>query len=258
MHDLTVFKKNESYIRLECDYGISQELSDYFSFYIPGYQFTPKFKNKMWDGKIRLYNSRTNLIYYGLISYIKLFCEERDYSVAIDPKIELQEEFSLIEAQNFIETLKLPHIVRDYQLSAFVNAIRNKRIVILSPTGSGKSLVLYLIIRYLQRTEKKGLLVVPTISLVSQMYKDFQDYGYDSEKYCHRIQAGIEKDSEKFLYISTWQSIFTQPAKYFHKFDFIMGDEAHTFKATSLTHIVESCVNAKYRIGTTGTLPNNG
>ena len=256
MHDIVIYKKNESYIKLDCNDGIGQELAEHFSFFVPGYQFMPKFKNRIWNGKINLYNTRTNLIYHGLISHIKNFCEDRQYSIAIDPKIELQEEFSLIEAQEFIDTLKLPHTVRDYQLTAFVNTIRNKRILILSPTASGKSLILYLIIRYLQLTNKKGLLVVPTISLVSQMYKDFEEYGYDSERYCHMIQAGLEKDSDKFLYISTWQSIFKLSAKYFHKFDFIIGDEAHQFKATSLTHIAESCINARYRIGTTGTLPN--
>ena len=53
MSDLILHKKNEAYIQFECDRGLAQELSDYFTFYVPGYQFTPAYKSRMWDGKIR-------------------------------------------------------------------------------------------------------------------------------------------------------------------------------------------------------------
>ena len=158
------------------------------------------------------------------------------------------------EAKEFIDTLGLPFEPRDYQLSSFVHAIRNKRILLLSPTASGKSLILYLIIRHLQIENKRGLLIVPTTSLVEQMYSDFESYGYDSEEYCHRQYSGKEKHTNKFLTITTWQSIYKNPAEYFEQFDFVLGDEAHQFKAKSLTTILSGCVNAKYRIGTTGTL----
>jgi superfamily II DNA or RNA helicase len=148
----------------------------------------------------------------------------------------------------------LPHEIRDYQLKSFVQAIRNKRMLLLSPTASGKSLVLYCIIRYLQIENERGLLIVPTTSLVEQMYKDFEDYGYDSEQYCHRQYSGKEKHTNKFLTITTWQSIYKNPGEYFEQFDFVLGDEAHQFKAKSLTTILSGCTNARYRIGTTGTL----
>ena len=114
--------------------------------------------------------------------------------------------------------------------------------------------MLYCIIRYLQLENERGLLIVPTTSLVEQMYKDFEDYGYDSEQYCHRQYSGKEKHTNKFLTITTWQSIYKNPGEYFEQFDFVLGDEAHQFKAKSLTTILSGCVNAKYRIGTTGTL----
>jgi superfamily II DNA or RNA helicase len=56
------------------------------------------------------------------------------------------------------------------------------------------------------------------------------------------------------MIISTWQSIYKNPPEYFEQFDFVLGDEAHQFKAKSLTTILSNCVNAVYRIGTTGTL----
>ena len=152
-------------------------------------------------------------------------------------------------------TLNLPHEPRDYQINSFVHAIRNKRILLLSPTASGKSLILYLILRLIQDSGcKKGLLIVPTTSLVEQMYSDFKSYGYDSDKYCHRQYAGKDKHTNSFLTITTWQSIYKNDKDYFEQFDFVLGDEAHQFKAKSLTTILTGCDQAKYRIGTTGTL----
>ena len=254
MFDIRLEKVNEAYIRVISERNISQELSDYFTFYVPGYQFTPAYKSRYWDGKIRLLDLRTMLIYRGLIAYIEKFCEERKYTLDIDIELRTTKIFSLVEAKEFVDTLKLPHEVRDYQLNSFVHAIRNKRLMLLSPTASGKSLIIYLIIRHLQIENNRGLLIVPTTSLVEQMYKDFEDYGYDSEQYCHRQYSGKEKHTNKFLTITTWQSIYKNPQEYFEQFDFVVGDEAHQFKAKSLATIMSGCTNAGYRIGCTGTL----
>ena len=255
MSDVILHKLNEAYIKVECEKSISQELSSYFSFRVPGYQFVPAYKNKLWDGFIRLYDLRTNQIYHGLVPYIEKFCAERNYTSEINSEISVTESFSLVEAVDFVRTLDLPHEIRDYQLNAFVQAVRNRRILLLSPTASGKSLILYVILRWLQESDyKRGLLIVPTTSLVEQMYTDFESYGYDSEEYCHRQYSGKEKHTNKLLTITTWQSIYKNDADYFEQFDFVMGDEAHQFKAKSLTTILSGCTNAKYRIGTTGTL----
>ena len=255
MSDVILHKLNEAYIKVECEKSISQELSSYFSFRVPGYQFVPAYKNKLWDGFIRLYDLRTNQIYHGLVPYIEKFCAERNYTSEINSEINVTESFSLVEAVDFIRTLDLPHEIRDYQLNAFVQAVRNRRLLLLSPTASGKSLIIYVILRWLQESDyKRGLLIVPTTSLVEQMYTDFESYGYDSEKYCHRQYSGKEKHTNKLLTITTWQSIYKNDADYFEQFDFVMGDEAHQFKAKSLTTILSGCTNAKYRIGTTGTL----
>jgi superfamily II DNA or RNA helicase len=202
-----------------------------------------------------LYDLRTNQIYHGLVPYIEKFCAERNYTCEVNSEISITESFSLVEAVDFVRTLDLPHEIRDYQLNAFVQAVRNRRLLLLSPTASGKSLIIYVILRWLQESDyKRGLLIVPTTSLVEQMYTDFESYGYDSEKYCHRQYSGKEKHTNKLLTITTWQSIYKNDADYFEQFDFVMGDEAHQFKAKSLTTILSGCTNAKYRIGTTGTL----
>ena len=248
---LTLSKVNEVFVKIHCDKGEAMELSEYFTFYVPGYKFMPAFRNKIWDGKIRLFNSQNHTIYYGLIPYIEKFCEERGYDFALDDTIDVAEEFSLDEAMEFIDTLGLPFEPRDYQVKAFLYAIRNKRHMLLSPTASGKSLIIYLIVRYLQG---KTLIIVPTISLVAQLFKDFKDYGYDSEKHCHQIFAGESKYSEKPIIISTWQSIYKLPKEWFNQFDVVIGDEAHLFKAKSLTTIMSNLTECGYRFGLTGTL----
>ena len=255
MSKIIIHKLNEAFLKIECENGIAQEISSYFSFRVPGYQFVPAYKNKIWDGYIKLFSLKDFTIYHGLVPYIEKFCKERDYTLEIDSDVSTTENYSAIEAAEFVKSLKLPHEIRDYQLKSFIHAIRNRRILLLSPTASGKSLILYCIIRYLQSTNaKRGLLIVPTTSLVEQMYSDFASYGYDSEEYCHRQYAGKEKHTNKFVTITTWQSIYKNEGDYFEQFDFVLGDEAHQFKAKSLTTILSGCTAAKYRIGTTGTL----
>jgi superfamily II DNA or RNA helicase len=255
MPDIILKQKDEAFIEVACDKGTAQELSDYFTFYVPGYQFTPAFKSRMWDGRIRLFDLRSFTIYRGLVPYIERFCKEREYSLEVDTELQTTENFSLVEAVEFIKTLGIPLEVRDYQLQSFVHAVRNKRILLLSPTASGKSLIIYLIVRYLQEAGyERGLLVVPTTSLVEQMFADFASYGYESDEYCHRQYAGKDKHTNKFLTITTWQSIYKNEKDYFEQFDFVIGDEAHQFKAKSLTTIMTGLNGAKYRIGCTGTL----
>ena len=254
MSDLALYKKNEAFINFECEKSIAQEMSDYFTFYVPGYQYTPQYKSRVWDGKIRLADLRSFTIYHGLIPYIQKFCDERDYKLDIDPAVSVTTEFSGVEARELIQSLNLPFEVREYQWKSFLHAVRNKRVLLLSPTASGKSLILYLILRYLQQDHQRGLLIVPTTSLVEQMFTDFKSYGYDSDEYCHRQYSGKEKHTNKFLTITTWQSIYKNEPEYFEQFDFVLGDEAHQFKAKSLTTILSNCINSKYRIGTTGTL----
>jgi superfamily II DNA or RNA helicase len=255
--DIILTKKNEAFIQFECEKSIAQELSDYFCFFVPGYQFTPAYKSRMWDGRIRLADLRTFTIYHGLVPYIEKFCVEREYSLEIADAIRLTQEYSGVEAVEFVKSLNLPHELRDYQWKSFLQAVRNKRLLLLSPTASGKSLIIYLIVRWLQKADyKKGLLIVPTTSLVEQMYSDFASYGYDSDQYCHRQYSGKEKHTNKFLTITTWQSIYKNDKEYFEQFDYVLGDEAHQFKAKSLTSIMTKCINASYRIGFTGTLSN--
>lgn len=249
---------NEAFVKIICDDDVAYELREAFTFQVPGYQFTPQYKARLWDGKIRLFDIRSKQLYRGLVPYIVKFCEERKYEWDYENE-DYDEEFSLAEANEFVEKLKPKHVPRDYQLDAFVHAIRTRRSLLLSPTASGKSLIIYLLCCFFQyRRLKKGLIIVPTVSLVEQLTSDFKDYsetnGWEVSKYVHKIYQGQEKDTDKFLTISTWQSLYKMPKQWFAQFDFVIGDEAHQFKAKSLTDIMTGLTNAKYRIGTTGTL----
>ena len=239
--------------RVICEPSIAQELSEFFTFEVPGAQFSPHYRNKYWDVKIRLFNLKKFTIYAGLVSHVVEFCKLSGYTYDNKTKYIGTD----VVKPDFINTLDLPKAIetRDYQKVAFAYAMTKKRTVIISPTASGKSLMIYTMARYLlSQGKQQGLLIVPTISLVEQMAGDFKSYGWDVEKNCQKIYQGQEKAPIAPLVISTWQSIYDMPKKYFAQFDFVIGDEAHTFKAKSLTSIMTNLIHCDYRIGTTGTL----
>jgi superfamily II DNA or RNA helicase len=261
---ITVVKINEAYVNLVCEDGIKAELSEFFSFFAHNYQFSPLYKKRVWNGKIYLYNKKTSNLPAGLIRYLREFCKERNFPLVIDPTVQSFNSFTQEQAVDFVKSLNLrsrgnPIEPRDYQLTGFLKSIKYRKVLIKSPTASGKSLIIYTIIRYLLQNEcKRGLLVVPTISLVEQMYGDFKDYssanGWNVDTNAQKIYQGQDKNISKSLTISTWQSIHEFPKKFFEQFDFIIGDEAHAFKAKSLSSIMSKLINTKYRIGTTGTI----
>ena len=176
MVDKIIIKNlNEAYVSIICNDGVAYELRETFTFQVPGYQFTPQYRARLWDGRIRLFDIRTKQLYRGLVPYIAKFCEERNYEWEYENE-SYDEEFSLAEAKEYVDKLRPKHAPRDYQLDAFVHAIRTRRSLLLSPTASGKSLIIYLLARFLQHKGlKKGLIVVPTVSLVEQLTRDFKD-----------------------------------------------------------------------------------
>jgi superfamily II DNA or RNA helicase len=246
---IKIIKHDETFVKVICDPGTAMEISDYYTFDVPGAKFMPKFKNKIWDGKIRIFNSMSRLLYTGLLQNLEEFCAARDYEIEYDG-IKGDAEFSLVECKEFIEWLRPKYEPRDYQIDAFVHAVRKRRGLLLSPTSSGKSLMIYMLTRYYG---KKTLIVVPTTGLVHQMTSDFVDYGYSEDK-IHKIMEGSKKDSDRPVVISTWQSIYKLPKTWFDQFEVVIGDEAHGFKAKSLTDIMTKLNQCEYRFGFTGTL----
>ena len=259
MGHLIISKKDEVYLHVKADSHIYYELADLFTFEVPGAKFSPAYRKKYWDGKIRLFNIKKEEIYIGLLEKILDFCEQHKYTYEfVDNEqygtpFELDKTLSKEGVKGYMTAIS-KYKPRDYQIDGVYDALRHRRRLLLSPTASGKSLMIYSLVRYYIDKHQKILLVVPTTSLVEQMYKDFEDYGWDSSSYCHRIYSGKEKTNELPVTITTWQSIYNLPKKWFEKFGVVIGDEAHQFKSKSLISIMTKLVDTKYRFGFTGTL----
>ena len=231
------------YAKVTADNGIKQELVDFFTFEVPGAKFMPAYRSRFWDGKVRLYNGQTKKIYKGLVDYCIKFAEERGYKV--------EKKYSDSDIKKAVDyDFNLPFKPRDYQVETFSTCINNERQLVLSPTASGKSLIIYMLTQHYKN--EKVLIVVPTTSLVYQMKSDFESY--NCKENIHTIMSGHEKTTNDRIVISTWQSIYKMDPSYFSQFDVVVGDEAHLYKAKSLTKIMEKLVNTKYRFGFTGTL----
>ena len=254
---MIISKKNEVYVRVETEPNIARELSDFFTFEVPGARFMPSYKKRIWDGKIRLYNQMNGEVYLGLIPYIQEFAKLNDIDIEYKGDVNAtQSSFTHGVCKGFIRNIKPKSNgksieLRDYQTDAVVHAIRNNRSLLLSPTASGKSLIIYLLSRWYE--SNRILILVPTTSLVEQMYTDFLDYGYLESK-MQKIYQGYTKDISSEVTISTWQSLYKMPRKFFEQFGCILGDEVHLFKAKSLTNIMNKMHMTKYRHGFTGTL----
>ncbi len=252
---IIVEKKDEVYIKIEADADIRKNLSDYFSFEVPGYRFTPQYRNRVWDGRIRLYSYATGQLYVGLYPYLEHWCNEQKIEIVKNTEIITNKEHTAAALDGLVNSYDIAIPPRSYQLDAFRYAIENERGLILSPTASGKSLISYMLCRYyLNKINNNILIIVPTTSLVEQLYKDFIDYGFDSENNISRNYHGYDIEEDKRIVISTWQSLYNLPKTFFAQFGAVIGDEAHLFKAVSLTKIMTKLVDCKYRIGMTGTL----
>lgn len=253
MSKVILQKVNEVYYRVHADVDVKHELNEFFSFRPPGFQFSPAYKNKIWDGKIRIYKMMPSLLYIGLEHYVRSFCEERELELVVqeDGFVSIKEEVPDDYGFQLAEGCK--YKPRDYQNDAVVNAIREGRSVMLSPTASGKSFIIYLICKHYFSKGMRALLIVPSTGLVEQMSDDFVDYGFDS---CdiNKIYGGRSKDSDASLQVSTWQSLQHVDSEWLNQFDVILVDEAHGAKAKVLSSLLEKADRVAHKFGLTGTL----
>ena len=257
--NVVISKANEVFLRIASEPHIQNELRDHFTFEVEGAKFMPQYRKKNWNGEIHLFDMRSKRIYVGLLDKIIAFCKKHDYSYKFQDNeyygvpFEVNDGISYEGVKDYMKSI-CSHSPRKYQIEGVYDALRHNRKLLISPTASGKSLMIYSLVRYYTDKHEKILLVVPTTSLVEQMYKDFQDYGWDSESYCHRIYSGKEKTNEYPVTITTWQSVYKLERSFFEDYSVVIGDEAHLFKSKSLISIMTKLHHAKYRFGFTGTL----
>lgn len=259
-YDIKIHKKNHGTVSIECNDDIAKELSNYFSAYAANYRFSPKFKAKMWDGKIRFFKFINNELAIGLIPKLYEFAKQGNYT--IKSMFGLVNDISREELTKFIDSLNLPEEiqVRPYQFEAIYQAICYKNMNILISTAGGKSLCIYVMCRFMMALKKKTLLICSKTSLVEQMFKDFKDYNFDSERFAHRIYGGQKKIYDSPIIISTWQSLITPNVKRdnpYEDFDCIICDEVHEAAEDegSIQNLAKWCVNGEYRYGFSGTYP---
>lgn len=265
-----VFKKvNEVYSQILCDDSILYSLADEYALYVQGYRFMKLFKEGKWDGKIRYINRLTGLVYTGLLE--KVYASSKVMgvdSVSLEgytKKVEYTKE-QIIER---IRAFNLPHDLYDHQWEAVFECLLNKRRAILSSTSSGKSLIIYCILRILEEDGHKIILTVSTSILLKQIVTDLLEYSklskYNIRDKVHTLSSGVEKYTDKPITIALWQSINamrpkkgdkydTTLADYMQQFSVAMTDEVHEAQADCLKNIMENATNAYYRLGFTGTL----
>ena len=257
--NLVISKSNEVFLKINTEPHIEYELRDHFKFEVPNAKFMPQYRGRNWNGEIHLYDMRSKQIYVGLLDKIVSFCKQYGYTYKFEDNkfygtpYEENEFISLEGVKDYIRSISV-HEPRQYQIEGVYGALKHNRKLLISPTASGKSLMIYSLARYYVEHGKNILVVVPTTSLVEQMYKDFQEYGWDVENYCHKIYSGREKYDDRPIVITTWQSIYKLERSWFERFEVVIGDEAHLFKSKSLIQIMTKLHHAKYRFGFTGTL----
>ena len=263
MTDIIISKKNEIDLQLKCDPHILYELQEDFSFDVEGASFSPAYRKKYWDGKIRMVSVAASTMPVGLTYRLAKWCDKHNYTWGFENNkyygvpYENDERVFLEGVEIFMD--KISNVKpREYQVDTVFHALKEYRKTIVSPTGSGKSLMIYTIARYLKSIGKRTLIVVPTKSLVEQMYKDFKEYGWDVEENCHKIYQGHSLDTVAPVTISTFQSIYGLEKKWYRQFDGVIGDECHNFKAKVLQGIMKKMPDAKWRYGFTGTLDGKG
>jgi len=274
-----IVKINESHIKVYSDPATERDIQGFFTFLAPGHQFDKRFRARLWDGKISLYNIKTKLLPIGLYPRLVEFCEEQKIEIIFKEcdrfsGVNITNDIHLEEIQAYVNDLNLwskngPINPRDYQVSAIHKAIRDKRVTLTSPTSSGKSAILYCIIRWILEDDPDArvLLIVPNVTLVNQMFGDFKEYSTQNEwevdKHCQKLYSGQSKELSKRVLITTWQSFAKiskdriNGPKILSLYRGVLVDECHGARGVELQSILEKCTHAQYRIGTTGTLTAN-
>jgi superfamily II DNA or RNA helicase len=205
-----------------------------------------------------------------LLDEVLKFAKTRHHEIEIDQSLRNCNDYTFGQITEFVNLLKLqgrgnPIEVRKYQYEAIHKAISTNRSLLISPTSSGKSLIIYSIIRWHIQMGRKIMIVVPSTMLVNQLFSDFEDYStansFTVEDNISVLYSGKERVFDKPVVISTWQSMAAMMKNDKNKFQELVGrtevgvwDEAHTAKASVVLGVMEKFINTKFRIGTTGTI----
>lgn len=265
---IKIHSKDSTYIKLEFnDENELRKIWNYFSIPIPGAEHSYAVKAGFSDGKQHFIDA-TGLMYWGLKNKLISFCENNDIIVE-DNDIRTKNSVSFEQIRSFSELLDLNFPAYDHQIEGMRVFLEEERCSITAATGSGKSILAYMMLRFALANNLKFMLIVPTISLVYQMDSDIKEYFYDKEirlkdelknskdeietlriqeelkdiyknremtncvsieDHIHCISGGVEKNTDKSVIISTYQSIIVDnrvQKEYFEDIDILLIDEVH-------------------------------
>lgn len=263
-NDVLISRVDEGFVQIFCAKPIGYLIKNKYKFFAPGYRFHPLYKNprkRVWDGKISLFNLKTRLFPSGLLDNLTEFLDEQNVTYSYDFPTANLRNYDITDEflEKFYQAIfkDSTYYPRDYQHEAIKQLLYHKKAVIEEATGSGKSLIIYCLLRYLLGIEKRIVLVVPNIMLVEQMRRDFADYGWTAcDQYLTILYYGHIPDVTKPILISTFQSLVKQDDSFLMRFNAAVIDEAHQAPTHSIQKILSKVVYADYRMGMTGTLPD--
>ena len=247
-------KIDESYSVIE---GTPQELKKIYEFLKverPGAYFDAMVKRGFkspydhfsvpQDGKLYVMNGHADLL--------------SSFGFSPAPRITEFSSEHITEHFNIIKE-KFPFPPYDFQVTAAYESLLYGKQINRMCTGSGKSLTISLIAEFMRLNNKKGLLLVPNINLLTQFKNDIKDYNLiDLYNDTHVIGGGnTDKHFNCTLTISTWQSLLRRDGLNLNELDYVITDEAHRFASEETSAIVSETKNCKFKWGFTGTLPED-
>ena len=250
-----------SYFEVE-NFELKKKIALLLSPYADGYSYSPAYKIGSWDGRIPFYrvsgSGNMMLVPRGLLFYIEELFKENEIEYTIEN--EDYENISREQVNEFIKSLKIPFEPYEYQKKCVYDSLVKGRLTNISATGSGKSLIIYILMRYMIESDKSVMIIVPNIMLVNQIYNDFIDYGFSNiDDYVQRIGGEHKvKEITKHCVITTWQSQYRNDTEFYDR-DAIIIDECHGVGVDSQIKevILPKATKAKYRWGFTGTIPKS-
>lgn len=264
-YDVYAVKQDEVYAYIYCKReSLNTSLDILFKFRPDGYQFDKRYKRGFWDGYIHLYNKKLSLLPIGLLPELKSFCSRNRLSFGVDEAFKNKPKFSKEFIVDQIKQLKLPYKLYGYQFRAIFYALNHQRMITLSVTGSGKSLMIYCVMKILDKlfkeTNEKLLLSVDG-SLCSQLLGDFAEYAQNDDNFnpykdiqIIGLSKGKFQRDDRSIVMGTWQSLKNKKPNYFNNFYGVIADEVHSYEAPSMKHLMTNLKFASFRLGYTGTL----
>lgn len=254
-YDITIDYVDEIRCKITTKREILYSLRNNFSFYADGYRFNSKYRTGVWDGKINLIDIK-GVFPSGLLKRVLRHCREQELTIKVNEIWRYKDNEVTDEQLNLLASYCRfePY---DYQVTATKKVLAKRKMLLKSPTSSGKSLMIYMLYRWCVDNGLPLLITVPSTSLAEQLISDFRDYvsdDHDVDQYVDTLYSGKDKNTEKLVIISTWQTCSKMPDQWVKKFRFYICDEAHGASSAELTNIINKMSDCEYRVGYTGTL----